>query len=532
MKNSLLICDDEVDMREGLKLLLDWESLGVEIIGTASDGREALDKISKENPDICLMDIRMPKLTGLDVIHMAHDSGNQTRFIITSAYSDFSYAKEAMKYGVSHYLTKPIDEDELTAAIKEIQAEIEIEHSAEENRRANKERLQETILKDLLKGTNTPNNIDWDFYGLNSPVYQVVLYTPYKRAKAAYENENEDYVLVSAAEPQEFDFADMLRIANKDNSSFDSVRVDDENIILLKSPRAVEKFQDLIDRHMVNPQKGSALYSLFLVFGRPIYEKEAIHLSYEDVVALMKRRYFQGKEQHVLSYHELSKRMINEDSSKNDYARKFASLIETGSKEQLCSAIREMSDDFSSNAKYVNNLPLLKITLGNILVETKHLTEKALAGHEVNFASDDEIIKMVNDSDYLYDVIERAEDSFLAVIDESGQNNGSNIIDSVSAYMRSNLSEQLTLGDIALLFHYNRSYLGKLFLKTTGKNFNQYLDDLRIEKAKEMLKESDLKIYEISGRLGYSSVDYFHKKFKRATGTSPQEFRKNVITNS
>lgn len=116
-KGTLLIADDEKNIRDGLKCILDWEALGFILCGEAANGEEALSLILKNNPSLVLLDIRMPKFSGIDIIRIAREQDYNGKFIILSGYSDFSYAQAAIRYGVEYYLTKPIDEDELLDAI-------------------------------------------------------------------------------------------------------------------------------------------------------------------------------------------------------------------------------------------------------------------------------------------------------------------------------------------------------------------------------------------------------------------------------
>ncbi len=104
---TLLIADDEKNIREGLKCILDWKALEGVLCGEAANGEEALSGILKNNPSLVLLDIRMPKLTGIDIIRIAREQGYNGRFIILSGYSDFAYAQAAIRYGVEYYLTKP-----------------------------------------------------------------------------------------------------------------------------------------------------------------------------------------------------------------------------------------------------------------------------------------------------------------------------------------------------------------------------------------------------------------------------------------
>ena len=110
-----------------------------------------------------------------------------------------------------------------------------------------------------------------------------------------------------------------------------------------------------------------------------------------------------------------------------------------------------------------------------------------------------------------------------------GYSSGENVLDEVLYYIEHNYQENLKLESIASLFGYNSSYLGRLFTKKLNVNFNTYLDQVRIAKAKELLANPSLKVYEIAKMAGYNNVDYFHRKFKKHEGTSPAEYRKKIL---
>ena len=106
---TYFIADDETKIRQGIRRLIDWETLGFSFIGEASNGEDALRFILDKNPDVTLLDIRMPRLSGLDVARLARADGYRGIIIILSGYSDFKYAQEAMRYDVKYYISKPVD---------------------------------------------------------------------------------------------------------------------------------------------------------------------------------------------------------------------------------------------------------------------------------------------------------------------------------------------------------------------------------------------------------------------------------------
>ena len=121
---TVLIADDEKNIREGIKCIIDWEALGFTVCGEAANGEEALKQINEMHPGLVLLDIKMPKLSGLEVVENAREQGYNGKFIILSGFSDFKFAQTAIRLGVDNYITKPIDEDELAEAVKRIGEQI------------------------------------------------------------------------------------------------------------------------------------------------------------------------------------------------------------------------------------------------------------------------------------------------------------------------------------------------------------------------------------------------------------------------
>ena len=150
---TVLIADDEKNIREGLKCILDWESLGFHICGEASNGEDALSGILQNNPSLVLLDIRMPKLTGIDIIRIAREQGYEGKFIILSGYSDFAYAQAAIRYGVDFYLTKPIDEDELLTSIQTIKQNLEEARLRQNHIEIYRTKAKDVILHEIITGT-------------------------------------------------------------------------------------------------------------------------------------------------------------------------------------------------------------------------------------------------------------------------------------------------------------------------------------------------------------------------------------------
>ena len=113
-----ILADDEAVILKGLRKLIDWEKMGIQIVGEARDGKEALELIERVKPDLAVSDIAMPELDGLDMLKRIGEMGLYTKVIFVSGYQEFSYAKRAVKYGAVDYILKPVEQEELEAALK------------------------------------------------------------------------------------------------------------------------------------------------------------------------------------------------------------------------------------------------------------------------------------------------------------------------------------------------------------------------------------------------------------------------------
>lgn len=173
---NVLIADDEIFIREGLKYIIDWRALGFDICGEAQDGMDALEKMASLHPNLVLLDIQMPLLSGIELIQKARESGYEGEFIILSGFSDFQYAQAAIRYGVSCYLTKPIDETLLTQAVLSAKEKILSSLRTKDSYYRYMMKARNTVLADLLGNAQPDINIHYEEFGFTFPVYQIILY--------------------------------------------------------------------------------------------------------------------------------------------------------------------------------------------------------------------------------------------------------------------------------------------------------------------------------------------------------------------
>lgn len=522
---TLFIADDEFSIREGLKCIVDWESLGFKLCGEASNGDDALAQILALNPSLVLLDVKMPKLHGTEVIRLAREAGFTGKCIILSGYSDFKYAQEAMKSGVRFYLTKPLDEDELYQAVREIRDLIAVEKEHSDNVNALKSKAKNVILYEIITNSLTEPLPTEDAIQLHllADSYQIVIC--------------EDFNKQSSTAP--YTFAELLKVTNKENNIFEHIEADNKDIVLLKGAHGLKKLAEFLEHfERQTPQKGSPMGSMFLTYGRPVSSLEEIHLSYEDASLLLDRRFFCAQEQHTLGYTELPKELAKisqtpphcgflalDESLLGDFTNRFISYIQSYNRKMVVETLSELENAMMQVEEDINSI---KLFLTDIYLQIREKMLQNYASAEIPFLSNSMVIDFINNQNYLYEIIRFLSEQFEMIMNATGNPSRDTILDDILFYIDHNFTNNIKLETIAPLFGYNSAYLGKIFTKTVGESFNSYVDHRRIEHSKELLLENKLKVYEVAEQVGYKNVDYFHKKFKKYVGESPAEFRKRI----
>ncbi len=511
---TVFIADDEAVIREGIKCLIPWDALGYTIIGEAGNGEDALREILANSPDVVLMDIKMPKMTGLECVSNARERGFKGKFLILSGYSDFKYAKEAMKYGVEYYLTKPIDEDELTEALIQVKKNLDDQAQKSENEEQFKAKAKNVILHELVHGIAQIDEEQAEGMSLQAEVYQVV----------TFENFSKD------THNPSYNFAELLKVTNQGKHFFESFEEDHKDIILLKGKFALDKFQNFLDHYEKHIEKGSPLDSIFLAYGSPVYTLDEIHCSYEEATTLLSRRFFCEQGQHTLGYEELPKveNVKGEitDQSIADYSSRITDLLQSFNRKKVVDTLSEL-EDYLYNVK--NDIASVKLFLSDLYLQVKEHMNHVYNTSSIPFPTNSAILEFIEAKNYLYEIIQYLSEQFEMIMSAIGNSNRDSVLDDIVYYIDHNFVSNIKLESIAPLFGYNSAYLGKIFNKTVGESFNSYVDHVRINYSKELLSQNKMKVYEIAEQVGYKNVDYFHKKFKKYVGESPAEFRKKVL---
>ena len=510
---TVFIADDEANIREGLKCIIDWEEIGFTVCGEAGNGEDALKDILRLNPSLVLMDIRMPKLYGLEVIEQARQQGFHGTFVVLSGYSDFKYAQTAMKFGVKYYLTKPMDEDELEKVAREVYDAIQDARQKKEDDEFFRRKSKKEILQDIVLDNVRFELLNLTELKLEAEVYQVVMY--------------ENFQIGEMELP--YQFADMFMVADSGSNSFEHFVINSKNVLLLKGQFAIDKFQRFLKHYESAPQKGSPLDTLFISYGCPVTDIRELKISYEQAARLLGRRFFCQKGQHVLGFLELPdverEKQLLKASLVEKYCTKLTDYLQTFNRRKVQETLRELENYLYQVEADISSV---KLFMADLYLQVKETMNHRYNGISIPFDSNQNIIAFITAQPYLYEITDYFAEQFEMVMSATGNSSRDSVLDDILYYIEHNYAANIKLEGIAALFGYNSSYLGKIFNKNVGESFNSYVDQVRIKHAIELLVENKHKVYEIAEMVGYKNVDYFHKKFKKYVSESPAEYRKKL----
>lgn len=513
---TVYIADDELIVREGLKKIIDWHSLDFEICGEAGDGQTALEGILELMPDLVLLDIRMPKLHGLELAAQARTAGFQGKIIILSGYSEFKYAQDAIKCNVDFYLTKPIDEEQLYDAVKSIRNTIHKERLHTQHLTHYKENAKYKIMQDLMQvpydGDKSLAVSHTEFslteLNLDADSYQILIVDMSLSTKDTFLNQ----------------VSRLLKVPTTIRSNFEHLNFHQMDVLLLKGNPALDFFKTFMH------QSFDSEANFFIAAGRVAAGMNEIYFSYHDALSIKERRFFCDPSEHVMTFEELP--VANEltytlsTSASEQYAKSLYEALQTYNRTIFGDILNDLKSHLMVSS---NSVDAIKTFLSGMYLHIKYAVEQDYASYNIEFPPNSELIEFFHNQIYLTDVLDYFTTQFERILKIIGNASSDSIIDDILNYMQINYKKNLKLETLASMFGYNSSYLGKMFSKRVGENFNAHLDQIRIAKAKELLLQDKLKVYEIAESVGYKNVDYFHKKFKKYVGNSPAEYRSQVI---
>ncbi|MDQ0059232.1 response regulator transcription factor [Paenibacillus harenae] len=508
--HKVLIVDDEPMIREGLKTIIEWDKHGFVVIGEASNGLDALDKYQALQPDLILIDIRMPGMDGLQFINEVRKNDTTTNFIILSGYADFEYAKKAIGFGVDGYILKPVDEDELETYVERIAGSLkrrgEQQVNSEQTLLLRREELLQKLSGGHLLEEVPADNEAQALLGMTAKYYQLMLIEVYSREHSLTRGDTFKKKLAELIEQKEMGFVFSAE-------PYIGVLLKD---YLLQSGSREQMTGWLTELCGPNARFAAAV-------SEPVRDWRELQGWAQPVNDLLKSRFMlKGQQIHIATLSEET-REVEDDLSQivESFALQLYYMIDIGSVEGVEKALSEAEAKIAAMGGATEQM--LKSSWASIVSIV--LNKVATANPSLPIQEYLPMITALYLEHHYNEMLDKLQLKLADLAQRVGRSDASSVMKQITDFIERHYYENLKLETLADLFNYNSGYLGKMFKSHTGQHFNTYLDQIRIQHAIELLQEG-MKVHQVSERVGYANVDYFHSKFKKYKGVSPSTYKK------
>ncbi len=536
---SIVIADDEVGIVDMCKLLITYP--GAQVIGEAHNGIDLLDKIEILHPNTIITDICMPGLTGLELIEKVKRKYPDLNCIVISGYTDFSYARQALQLGVQEYLLKPLQADELNRTLEKIDRRLmKTQQEARDQRELklqleeSQEALKETRLAELWRKTayeigshrEREPSLETELPREGSGWVQAFFLTADYRFPSGQKEKN---ILMQRAEslwarlPQLMESYGRTYFFPDDAGGVGLISYEEEDEVLCRDISSL-LLQDISKelKHFNNRNNFTRVYaSAGCLYAN---DKGGIQETFRQAREAMKW-HFEEKENHVILYRPEAEEALRQAPAFGEMsALKQAAL--SGKKEDIHKWIAAMGDALRQGPK----IPGRRYQTAEKMVETLNAGFRELAG------SEDLYKEMEMD---FFDIIAAA-DSFreisrrlLVCADEKidyfwqhFEQEESNIVRQAKDYISRFYAENISLDSVARHVCLSPTYFSTIFKAEAGDSFVHYLQKVRVEEAKKLLKNSKMRVQDIALAVGYRDIKHFNKIFYAETQVKPSEYRK------
>lgn len=507
---QVMIVDDEKTIRNHFPNLVDFNGLGFQITAAAKNGRDALEQFRQNPVDLIFLDVCMPILDGpgfLKALSESVKAEDLPYVVMLSGYSDFEYAREAMRYGARDYLVKPVDEEEMERLL------IKLKQSLDERVRKKADfhigRQAELFMKMFHSGRGDCKELQ-DFFVLHC----VVLSSERTDADGTY--------TVRQALEEKIPGGGKAFLRNR--GSFFSYLLSNET--LDEYQRSVMLFCRHIAYHL--KQRG---WICAVSADREIFRKEegTLRSRYDAGLYHMMTEVFWGTDTVIPEYagpqpaDEPEKRRLKNEAF---YVNGLRQALSERDESRLLALWQELDREIAEKRLDVIHLQEITYRIYYMLLDI-------LTGEQIE-CGDLSPVDM-RDSRYFpgnetwRKEIRRQLSMVLSLVSRANGRRAGDVGERAAAYVDEHFREPITLKDVAEACYVNAAYLGRCFQKATGTSFRQYLANLRIEEAKRLLLQTDKKVYEIAAQVGFAESKYFVVKFTESAGCSPAEYRKQYL---
>jgi two-component system response regulator YesN len=520
----VILVDDEPLALEGLKLAVDWGALGYEICAGCSNGETAARLIDELQPDLVITDIMMPGMDGLQLIEQViHQSDADIKFIIVSSYGEFEYAQTALRFGIQHYVLKPVFAEELTEVL------LEMGRRLDEGRNGNgdnsgpsqdslvrKEILQQILLDEIKPEDRSLVEKSFHKREIWQPWVYLLVETgfipelPPHNGEAAGEGIEAELLRCVAGTRQ----GDSCLLAEQDPDCYG---------LLIGADLWAEEGLGTMVRRLCRELPAHGIDGFYIAVGEAAPDLFAIGHSRQTACQARIFQFYTPVNRSVW-YSEIKDRKITRPSGAIAFLEAAVDALKQINPESLENVIGSAFAHFQTVLPKPEDVQMFVMNLvyrsSNLIREMNgNSTELFVKTGIGNFEH-----QKLTLADYQRWLQSYATECCRYLHGLRERNSRANIY-RIEEYLQQNFRQDLTLKAIAAKFYMHPAYIGQLFQKRFGCSFHEYLHRLRIREAENLMAATALKSHEIATAIGYNNYHSFLDNFKKYTGCTPADYK-------
>lgn len=533
---KVFLVEDEYIVREGIKNNIDWEKNGYDFCGEASDGELAFPMISEKRPDIVITDIRMPFMDGIELSRMIKEEYPEIKIIILSGHEEFEYAKAAIQIGVEEYLLKPINGDELLQVVNRVAQKIKEENESRETLQEGEEDENfEYAKRQLLSSLIDDNASLSDAMEQGKKIHLNLMAQCYNIMMLKLQRKNKEQGFSQRILELYKTMEDTLKEQDGQSIMFD--RAPEGKVILFmgSGEEEIRRNMDVFAGQFreILPEYEDVTY--FGSVGVPVMRLRELGESYEAASHGFSYRFLTEPNQ-IVDNHTVFDQTRNEKKFscsigsvdiQNLDKQKIESFLKGGEMDEIHFFVEEYMKNTGDAGK--NSMIFRQYIVMDMFFAASHFLTQITDGREQlgePFESPEQMQKIVSDLEATVVYIKELFTKVMQVRDAQTTEHNSDVVENAKKYISENYhDEELTLNTVAHEVNVSPNHLSAMFSQKTGQTFVKYLTDVRMHRAKELLKCTSKRSNEICEEVGYRDPHYFSHLFKKNVGCSPIQYR-------
>ncbi|NOU98905.1 response regulator [Paenibacillus planticolens] len=545
---KLILVDDEEDVREGAVREVNWEAIGFEVLEKAENGREALEMVERLLPDVVVTDIQMPFMNGLQLAEAIRERFPTIKLIILTGHDEFDYAQRAIKLHIDEYVLKPFSAQELINILLKVKGQIQEEEAHRENVQLLMEHYRKSmpVLKEKFLATLMNRKLPREEvyekaanYGIElngkSFVAAVICIDGVLIPEEDLENREElsKSVSLKYSKDQALKYFALLNITEEiiDKRRLGLVFMHNDQVVVLAAREsedrgaALQQTMKVLEEVRQNVEKYLKL-TLTVGIGTVLKDVTKISYSYEDAVLALDYRLILGNNR-IISINDVEMRSVEKVRFDDVKEHALTRCIKFGTNQEIRVTMEELFHGIEGAVSVKDYQIYLLEILTSILKAAKDSNLNVDEVFGDNFIPFTEINKFTSLEEAKHWLAELCA-SIMNHIATDRQYTYKNLVEMAKDYTKNHYHEgDITINKVCGYLHISAGYFSRIFKIETKMTFVNYLNHIRMETAKELLRTTDMKALEIAEKVGYADANYFSFSFRKNVGVSPKEYRNN-----